>query len=73
MSRIDPQLTELLFRALDEPIGLAVTTNDPERLRQKLYAARNGEEELKQLTFSPSPFDPLGELWVYMKEHGKKP
>jgi hypothetical protein len=52
------EVTMLLDRAMAEPIGLLIATNDPERLRQKLYAARaraGSRYELLQFRMSPWP------------------
>lgn len=60
-------LLELLYRAYNSPKGIAVTTNSPERLRQKLYAARKVDPDLASLSFTISPFNPTGELWIVKK------
>lgn len=50
--------TNLLYAALAEPIGLLLATNDPERARAKLYAARKAalDAELDVLQIRMSPF-----------------
>lgn len=60
------EYTEFLYRALEAPLGIKVTTNDPEGLRQKLYAARSKAQnpDFEALTFSPSRSKPQSELWI---------
>lgn len=58
---------ELLYDAMREEIGLIVTTNDPERLRAKLYEARKADDDLSILSFIISPINP-SELWIVKKE-----
>lgn len=49
-----PRAGELLYQALGEPFGLVLRTNDPNRLRQRLYQARVklGDPKLDVLQFS---------------------
>lgn len=62
MSKKDEFLM-LLLQAVQEPIGLLVATNDPERARQKFYASRRAAKmpELDGLQIRMSPF-PDGQL-----------
>lgn len=60
------QLTELLYDALRTPLGTVIQTEDPERLRQKLYAIRRDSEDFKPLSFVISPLNP-GDLWIVNK------
>lgn len=55
----------LLLEAANEKIGLLLTTNDPERARQKLYSIRReaGDASLTGLQIRISPF-PDGELVI---------
>lgn len=59
-------MIELLYKALDSALGVVVLTNDPERLRQKLYAARREamNPDFESLTFMPSRGSPDTELWI---------
>lgn len=59
---------ELLYQALRSPRGLIVKTDNVRSLKQRLYAARKSDEELKAITLSTSPNDPDGELWLVKKE-----
>ena len=47
----------ILYQALGERIGLVLATNDPERLRQRFYAARRAlnDPDLAHLQFRASP------------------
>lgn len=64
------ELLELMYAALREPLGLKVMTNDPDRLRQKLYQARNksGDPQLLALTFSASRIKPDSELLIIRRK-----
>ncbi len=58
------KLKEELYRALASPVGIILRTNDVNLLRQRLYTLRKEDEALGVLSFSPSPTDPNGELWI---------
>jgi hypothetical protein len=60
------QLTELLYAALHSPSGTVIQTEDPERLRQRLYAIRKESEDFAQLAFVISPINGL-DLWIVNK------
>lgn len=60
------ELTELLYAALHTPRGIVVETEDPERLRQKLYGLRRESEDFAQLSFVISPINGL-DLWIVNK------
>lgn len=68
MSR-EHELMELLYAAFHSQHGIAVSTNSPERLRQRLYALRRTleDEALSSLSFTTSPMNPAGELWIVKK------
>jgi hypothetical protein len=55
----EQQLCLLLYQALAEPIGLAIQTSDPNRLRMQLYNARAKarDPDLAILQFRLSPFE----------------
>lgn len=61
-------LLEKLYDALRAPLGIVVETNDPERLRAKLYALRrerqDSDPQLRCLSFVISPTNPGSELWI---------
>lgn len=58
---------EILYDALREPLGVVVETEDPERLRAKLYALRRERQDqdpnLRALAFLISPTNP-GHVWI---------
>lgn len=60
------ELTELLYDAIRTPLGTVIQTEDPERLRQKLYSIRRESEDFMQLSFVISPINGL-DLWVVNK------
>ena len=62
-------LIDILYKALRAEIGIVVRTNDPERLRQKLYAARKEDEDLASLRITISRTSPENELWI-VKNNG---
>lgn len=62
----DLDLTELLYDALRTPLGIVIQTEDPERLRQRLYPIRKGHEDFSQLSFVISPINGL-DLWIVNK------
>lgn len=62
----DLQLTELLYDALRTPLGTVIQTEDPERLRQRLYPIRKSSEDFAQLSFVISPINGL-DLWIVNK------
>jgi hypothetical protein len=65
-------LLELLYEAYRAELGIIVQTNDPERLRQKLYAERKKDPDLACLSFRISPTSPESELLIIKKaaSHG---
>ena len=68
------ELTILLYEALENPLGLLVTTTNPDTLRQKLYQARKMDETFASLSFVISPEHPESQLWiVHRKEKTNGP
>lgn len=59
-------LLQHLYDALNAEIGIEVATDDPERLRQKLYPLRKSDEIFLPLAFIISPFDKQ-KLWIIKK------
>lgn len=55
---------EILYDALNSEHGVVVETNDPEALRQKLYAFRKDKIEFECLSFWISPVQPATDLWI---------
>lgn len=60
----DDDLRFLLLRASSEPVGLAVLTNFPDRLRAKLYKPMHELNLDFELRIPPIP----GELWLLRKK-----
>lgn len=60
-------LLEILYEAYRSEHGLIIQTNDPERLRQKLYAERKKDPDLACLGFRISPTQPESQLFVVKK------
>lgn len=57
-----------LYDALAKPLGLKVLTDDPERLRQRLYALRKeNAPTFDDLSFIISPTNPSDQLWIVKK------
>ncbi len=56
-------LAELLYEAYASEFGVVVETDDPERLRQKLYVIRKENPDLLCLSFVISPFNG-SDLWI---------
>lgn len=65
-SMTDLELASLLYDALREPLGTVIQTENPERLRQKLYAVRKESEDFAPLSFVISPINGL-DLWIVNK------
>lgn len=63
MNQAKLRLTEFLYQALAEPIGLVLRTSDPVRARQQLYQARQAAQDpsLDCIQIRMSPF-PDGDL-----------
>lgn len=60
-------MIELLHLALAAPLGIIIETpDDPERVRQKLYAARRESEDFSCLSICMSPVNPQ-QLWLVKK------
>lgn len=59
-------LIEALYAALNSKYGVVLETNDPARLRQKLYQQRKAleDESLSVLRFSTSRTAPQSELLI---------
>lgn len=62
------ELIAYLYEALSSEVGIRLQTSDPERLRQKLYALRKQDEDLKALSFVISPTNPTAELWIVKEQ-----
>lgn len=58
---------ELLGEALASPVGIVITTSDPERLRQALYRARASDPGFALLSIVTSRTAPASEVWIVKK------
>lgn len=57
-----------LYDALAQPKGLVILTDDPERLRQKLYEIRRANAPtFDDISFVISPTNPSDQLWLVKK------
>lgn len=59
-------MLHILYEALRTEYGTSITTEDSNKLRQKLYAERRkaNDPDLAQLSLKLSPFNPQTELWL---------
>lgn len=63
------QYLEFLYNAKNSPFGIAIETDDAERLRQKLYAIRREFiADFEHLSFVISPMNG-SDLWILNKEN----
>ena len=62
-----PELISLLTQACVTPLGIKVSTNDPNRLRQRLYAMRRGNPEFAHLSFLVPAASPEDTLYILVK------
>lgn len=67
----DPPLVQCLYDALDSPFGVVVETEDPERLRQKLYPLRKADPLFEPLSFVISPTNGR-DLWIVRKSDAQE-
>lgn len=61
---------ELWYRAFASTFGIVILTDNPERLKQKLYAARKDslDPDLESISIIQSPTDPNNEFWLVKKD-----
>lgn len=71
----DPQLIELLYRALASPYGIAVASTNPVLARTRLYATRTklSDPDLAELSLSLNPLNPQGELFIAKRRAASPP
>lgn len=65
----EPSLN-ILYEALGTPRGIVIETNNPERLRQRLYKLRDaaGDTALRDLSFVSSPSVPQSHVWIVKRK-----
>lgn len=62
-----PDLAFLLLRADEAEVGISVVTNNPQLLRNKLYAERK-RLNMTHLTFIQPPVGSDTHLWIVKKD-----
>lgn len=66
----EPNYLEFLYDALVSQFGIVLAVDDPDRVKQALYRARqkSGESSLAGLQIRVSPVLPREELWIVKNE-----
>ena len=66
-------MKEFLYDALASEFGIILTTDDPIKLRARLYPLRRDDPEFADLSILLSPTNPETELWIVKRvNHEKK-
>jgi hypothetical protein len=60
-------LIEYLYRAYNSELGIVLRTNNPDRLRQKLYAERKKDPDLACISINISKTQPESEILLVRK------
>ena len=60
-------LIELLYEALNTPLGVIVNCTNPVLLRTKLYPLKKHDPDFERLGFVISPSQPDTQLWIVVK------
>ena len=57
---------ELLYQALNSPLGIVVAVSNFEKVKMRLYSKRRetGDPDLDILQFRRSPYSPESEMWI---------
>lgn len=65
----------LWYEALGSEFGVVVETDNPERLRQKLYALRKSASDpmLEQISITISPTNPASHVWLVKRKTNEAP
>lgn len=60
----------LWYEALGTPLGIVIQTDNPERLRQKLYALRKDANDpmLEDISVVISPSNPGSHVWLVKRK-----
>lgn len=71
---MEPNWIEFWYSALNQPVGICIETDNTERCKMKLYAARVAAEDetLASLSIVQSPTNPA-HLWIIHKETPSAP
>lgn len=72
MALSDIELEIILLNALESPLGITVTTNNPDMLKKQCYSLRNKARKQNNaaydvLSFRTSPVANDSELWIIKK------
>lgn len=57
-------MKEFLYDALASEFGIILKTDNPIKLRERLYPLRKADAEFADLSFVISPVNPKTELWI---------
>jgi len=74
---MDTALRDLLWTTLDEPHGIEVETNDPERFKRKFYTERKKAEDegiydFANISCRTSPTEPQCRIWLVNGDRNAK-
>lgn len=65
-------MKEFLYDALATKLGIILRSDDPVRLRARLYKLRGAEPEFADLSFIISPVKPDTDLWIIKRVDNEK-
>ena len=60
-------LIDYLYQALNSKFGIIIQTDNPELLRQKLYAERKKDPDLARISITISRTDPQTQIMLVKK------
>jgi hypothetical protein len=61
-------MIELLYEALNSPLGVIVESSNVEAVKARLYNLRRQDPALACLSLLTSPTNPTGEIWIVKNE-----
>jgi hypothetical protein len=65
-------MKEFLYDALASELGIVLRSNNPVKLRERLYPLRKSEPEFADLSFVLSPTNPETDLWIIRRVRHEK-
>jgi hypothetical protein len=65
-------MKEFLYDALASNLGIVLRSNNPVKLRERLYPLRKSEPEFADLSFVLSPTNPETDLWIIRRVRHEK-
>jgi len=65
-------MKEFLYDALATQFGIILKSDNPEKLRERLYKLRGAEPEFADLSFIISPLNPETDLWIVKRVNNEK-